>query len=72
MITRTVKAQLLAFATVTAVGVSYVGAEYTGLVDDVLGRGYTVQADFADSGGIFPAPRSPTAGCRWVASARCG
>ncbi|MDH6490744.1 MlaD family protein [Streptomyces sp. SAI-127] len=54
MITRTVKAQLLAFATVTAVGVSYVGAEYTGLVDDVLGRGYTVRADFADSGGIFP------------------
>lgn len=55
MITRTVKAQLLAFATVTAVGVSYVGAEYTGLVDEVLGgRGYTVQADFADSGGIFP------------------
>ena len=53
MITRTVKAQLLAFATVTAVGVSYVGAEYTGLVDDVLGRGYTVRADFADSGGIF-------------------
>ncbi|MEU6064644.1 MlaD family protein [Streptomyces sp. NPDC047082] len=54
MITRTVKAQLLAFATVTAVGVSYVGAEYTGLMDDVLGRGYTVRADFADSGGIFP------------------
>ncbi|WP_406168163.1 MCE family protein [Streptomyces sp. NBC_00996] len=54
MITRTVKAQLLAFATVTAVGVSYVGAEYTGLVDEVLNRGYTVQADFADSGGIFP------------------
>lgn len=54
MITRTVKAQLLAFATVTAIGVSYVGAEYTGLLDDVLGRGYTVQADFADSGGVFP------------------
>ncbi|MET7512724.1 MlaD family protein [Streptomyces sp. NPDC005480] len=54
MITRTVKAQLLAFATVTAVGVSYVGAEYTGLTDAVLGRGYTVRADFADSGGIFP------------------
>ncbi|WP_405473913.1 MCE family protein [Streptomyces canus] len=54
MITRTVKAQLLAFATVTAVGVSYVGAEYTGLADDVLGGGYTVRADFADSGGIFP------------------
>ena len=53
MITRMVKAQLLAFATVTAVGVSYVGAEYTGLADDVLGRGYTVTADFAESGGIF-------------------
>jgi phospholipid/cholesterol/gamma-HCH transport system substrate-binding protein len=49
-----VKAQLLAFATVTAVGVSYVGAEYTGLADDLLGRGYTVTADFAESGGIFP------------------
>ncbi|MEU5535610.1 MlaD family protein [Streptomyces sp. NPDC020362] len=54
MITRMVKAQLLAFATVSAVGVSYVGAEYTGLVDDVLDRGYTVRADFADSGGVFP------------------
>ncbi|WP_151480141.1 MCE family protein [Streptomyces albicerus] len=53
MITRTVKAQLLAFATVTAVGVSYVGAEYTGLVDGLLDRGYTVRADFAGSGGIF-------------------
>ncbi|CAM5524523.1 MCE family protein [Streptomyces aurantiogriseus] len=53
MITRTVKAQLLAFATVTAVGVAYVGAEYTGLVDGLLDRGYTVRADFADSGGIF-------------------
>ncbi|GAA2648830.1 MlaD family protein [Streptomyces vastus] len=53
MITRTVKAQLLAFATVTAVGVSYVGAEYTGLVDELLDRGYTVRADFAESGGIF-------------------
>ncbi|MET9801118.1 MCE family protein [Streptomyces sp. NPDC006368] len=53
MITRTVKAQLLAFATVTAVGVSYVGAQYTGLADLLLDRGYTVSADFADSGGIF-------------------
>ncbi|MBC9730423.1 MCE family protein [Streptomyces sp. TRM68367] len=53
MITRMVKAQLLAFATVTAVGVSYVGAEYVGLTDSLLDRGYTVTADFADSGGIF-------------------
>ncbi|MFF4958753.1 MCE family protein [Streptomyces sp. NPDC001222] len=54
MITRTVKAQLLAFATVTAVGVSYVGVQYTGLAETLLGRGYTVHADFADSGGVFP------------------
>ncbi|MGW1891489.1 MCE family protein [Streptomyces sp. NPDC002004] len=54
MITRTVRAQLLAFATVTAVGVSYVGAEYTGLVDGLLGGNYTVRADFADTGGVFP------------------
>ncbi|WP_274561086.1 MCE family protein [Streptomyces spiramyceticus] len=53
MITRTVKAQLVAFSLVTALGVSYVGAEYTGLVDRILDRGYTVRADFADSGGIY-------------------
>ncbi|MET8677259.1 MlaD family protein [Streptomyces sp. NPDC004647] len=53
MITPTVKAQLVAFATVTAIGCSYVGAEYTGLVDTVTGSGYTVRADFKDSGGIF-------------------
>jgi phospholipid/cholesterol/gamma-HCH transport system substrate-binding protein len=53
VITRTVRAQLLAFATVTAVGVSYVGTEYTGLADALLDRGYTVRAQFTGSGGIF-------------------
>ncbi|MDH2390896.1 MlaD family protein [Streptomyces sp. HNM0663] len=53
MITRTVRAQLLAFALVTALGVSHVAAEYTGLADRLLGRGYTVRAEFADSGGIY-------------------
>ncbi|MCH6162606.1 MCE family protein [Streptomyces marispadix] len=53
MLTRTVKAQLIAFATVTVVGVSYVGAEYAGLADRFTDRGYTVRARFADSGGIF-------------------
>ncbi|MFD5426787.1 MCE family protein [Streptomyces sp. NPDC127084] len=54
MITRTVRIQLLAFAAVTAVGVSFVGVRYTGLADALLDRGYTVRADFADSGGVFP------------------
>jgi phospholipid/cholesterol/gamma-HCH transport system substrate-binding protein len=53
VITRTVKAQLLAFAAVTAVGVSYVGARYAGLADLLFDRGYTVRAEFAESGGIF-------------------
>lgn len=53
MITRTVKAQLVAFATVTALGVSYVAAEYTGIADRVLDRGYTVRAEFGESGGIY-------------------
>ncbi len=53
MITRIVKAQLVAFATLTAVGVSYVGAEYAGLADRILKNGYSVRADFGDSGGIY-------------------
>ncbi|MCM2578331.1 MCE family protein [Streptomyces meridianus] len=54
MITRTVKSQLLAFGIVTVLGVSYVGAEYAGLADRVFDDSYTVRADFAESGGIFP------------------
>jgi phospholipid/cholesterol/gamma-HCH transport system substrate-binding protein len=53
MITRMVKVQLLAFAVITALGVGYVGAEYVGLTDQFFNRGYTVKADFADSGGIY-------------------
>lgn len=67
-----VRLQLLAFAIITALGVSYVGAQYTGLADSVLDRGYTVRAEFAASGASTPARRSPTAGCPWAASATCG
>lgn len=48
-----VKFQLMGFATLTAVGVSYVGAEYAGLADRIMDRGYSVQADFGNSGGIY-------------------
>ncbi|TJZ79628.1 MCE family protein [Rhodococcus oryzae] len=48
-----VRWQLVAFALVAIVGLLYVGAKYVRL-DNLLGFGqYTVQADFADSGGIF-------------------
>jgi phospholipid/cholesterol/gamma-HCH transport system substrate-binding protein len=53
VISRTVKLQLAAFAAVTALGVSYVGAEYAGLGERIMDRGYTVHVDFADSGGVF-------------------
>jgi phospholipid/cholesterol/gamma-HCH transport system substrate-binding protein len=50
---RMVRLQLLAFAIITAVGVSYVGASYAGLADRAIDRPFTVRAEFADSGGIF-------------------
>lgn len=50
---RGVRLQLLAFAVVSALGVSYVGLRYVGLGDRLLGGTYTVSADFPDSGGIF-------------------
>lgn len=53
MTSRMVRLQLIAFAAVTALGVSYVGATYAGLADRVVGRPFTVRARFADSGGIF-------------------
>lgn len=53
-IRRGVKAQLAVFATVSALGVTYVGLNYVGLGDRLLGGTYTISADFPDSGGIFP------------------
>jgi phospholipid/cholesterol/gamma-HCH transport system substrate-binding protein len=53
VITRKTKLQLLAFAVVALLGISYVGFNYVGLDRLLLGTGYEVDADFADSGGIF-------------------
>ncbi|MGN6333364.1 MAG: MCE family protein [Motilibacteraceae bacterium] len=53
MIRRSVKLQLAAFALITMVGVSYVGARYVGLLDKLIGGQYVVTADLASSGGIF-------------------
>lgn len=53
MITRRTKLQLIAFAVVALLGMSYLGFKYVGLDRVILGGGYDVAADFKDSGGIF-------------------
>ncbi|WP_183407902.1 MCE family protein [Nocardioides marmoriginsengisoli] len=53
MITSRTKKQLLAFVFITLVGVSYVGARYAKLDRLVYDSSYTVNAHFAESGGIF-------------------
>ncbi|RLK53845.1 MCE family protein [Actinokineospora cianjurensis] len=53
MITRRVRAQVVAFVLIALVGVSYVGARYAGL-DTLFGaNAYVVKARLADSGGVF-------------------
>jgi phospholipid/cholesterol/gamma-HCH transport system substrate-binding protein len=53
MIRRSVKVQLVAFAAITLLAVSFLSARYVGLGDRLFGNGYVITADFADSGGIF-------------------
>ncbi len=53
MITRRTKLQLVVFAVITLLGVSYVGARYARLDRLVHDTAYTVVAHFQDSGGIF-------------------
>jgi phospholipid/cholesterol/gamma-HCH transport system substrate-binding protein len=53
VITRQTKLQLIAFALVAVLGMSYLGFKYVGLDRLLLGTGYDVAADFTDSGGIF-------------------
>jgi phospholipid/cholesterol/gamma-HCH transport system substrate-binding protein len=53
MITRTVRVQLAAFALIAVTLISVLSAKYVGLVDKVIGGGYVVSVDLAESGGIF-------------------
>ena len=53
MITRRTKVQLLIFAIITLLGVSFVGARYARLDRVFYDDTYTVVAQFPDSGGIF-------------------
>jgi phospholipid/cholesterol/gamma-HCH transport system substrate-binding protein len=54
MLKRSTKIQVIIFAIMTLVGVSYVSAKYVGLTQGLFGpKGCTISADFPDSGGIF-------------------
>jgi phospholipid/cholesterol/gamma-HCH transport system substrate-binding protein len=53
MITRRTRIQLLVFVAITLLGVSFVGARYARLDRLLFDDHYTVDAHFADSGGIF-------------------
>lgn len=53
MITRRTKVQLLVFALITLIGVSFVGARYARLDRVLVDQSYTVVAHFAESGGAF-------------------
>lgn len=51
--TRGVRFRLIAFAIVSALGLTYVGGNYLGIVDRILGRGYNVNVLLPASGGIY-------------------
>ena len=48
-----VKVRLIAFLVLSAVGIVYASANYLGLVDRVLGRGYDVTAVLSGTGGLY-------------------
>jgi phospholipid/cholesterol/gamma-HCH transport system substrate-binding protein len=53
VITRQTRLQLLVFAIISVLGLSYTGVRYAGLGGFLTDQGYLVSADFVDSGGIF-------------------
>lgn len=50
---RGIKVRIVAFLVLSAVGIVYITASYLGFVDQVLGRGVTVEATLPTSGGLF-------------------
>jgi len=53
MIRPGIKLQLLVFAVITVIGVSYTAVRYVGVGSSLLGNRLKVYVDLADSGGIF-------------------
>ena len=56
---RGIKVRLVAFVMLSVMGILYVGANYLGFVDQVLGRGYTVHVMLPDSGGLYEGIEAP-------------
>jgi phospholipid/cholesterol/gamma-HCH transport system substrate-binding protein len=50
---RSVKFRIMAFVVLSAVGIVYITASYLGFIDQILGRGITVNATLPTSGGLF-------------------
>ncbi|WP_109506196.1 MCE family protein [Nocardioides speluncae] len=50
---RGVRIRIAAFMVLSAVGIVYVAGEYLGIVDRILGRGYTIHATLPESGGLY-------------------
>ena len=48
-----IKRRLVAFVILSAIGVVYASANYLGLVDKLLGRGYSVTANLPGTGGLY-------------------
>jgi phospholipid/cholesterol/gamma-HCH transport system substrate-binding protein len=53
MLSRLVRAQVVAFGVLAVTGTAYAGATYAGLDKVFFNRGYTVTAQFSSGGGIF-------------------
>ena len=51
--TRGVRVRLIAFVVLSAIGILYVAGSFLGVVDRVLGRGFTAHATLPTSGGLF-------------------
>jgi phospholipid/cholesterol/gamma-HCH transport system substrate-binding protein len=54
MISRIARFQVLAFLVAGLVGAAFVGVNYLGIGDRLLGRDYVVHVDLAETGGLYP------------------
>ncbi|MEO6604446.1 MAG: MlaD family protein [Aeromicrobium sp.] len=61
---RGIKVRLVAFVMLSVMGILYIGANYLGFVDQVLGRGYTVHVLLPDSGGLYEGSEASYRGVR--------